>query len=178
MTRYSVRALASSDFDALMHIEEEIFGKAGEGTLGPYYVRLCCDFFADSCFVCIATGDDGAPVVAGYLLSFVRGREATCTTLAIHPAFQGSRVVLRLMQAFVQRVVNDVDACVFTVKPDNEAARALHAMLGAEEIGVRDDFYGKGDTRIVSRIDRASLARMSARYARLGLVREPQAAAA
>jgi ribosomal protein S18 acetylase RimI-like enzyme len=169
MSRYDVRPLRSEDFDALMQIEETVFGTSGESTLGAYYVRLVCDFFCDTCFVCMADVD-GTPVVAGYLLCFVRGREAYCTTLAVHPDFQGSRVVMRLMQALSHKIVGTVDVCWFTVKADNTSARALHAMLGAQESEVRRDFYGKGDDRIVSRIDRTSMERMAARWSRLGLV--------
>ena len=80
MSAHRVRKLRSDDFAVIMTLEESIFGAAGEGVLGPYYVRLCCDFFYDSCF--IATVDEQA---AGYLLSFIRDREAYCTTLAVVP---------------------------------------------------------------------------------------------
>jgi ribosomal protein S18 acetylase RimI-like enzyme len=163
MTRYDVRSLLPSDFEDLLRSDREIFGGGDE--LGPYYVRLCCDFFADTCFV--ARVDD---VVAGYLLSFVKDREAYCTTLAVHPRFQGSRAVMHLLRAFITRIAPDVDACWFTVKEDNHAARALHRTLGAREIGWRRDFYGAGDDRIVSRIDKAAFAALAQRYTRLGLV--------
>ena len=78
MSDYEVRSLEPCDFDTLMGLEEALFGAKGEKTLGPFYVRLCCDFFKETCFVAFA---DGEPV--GYLLSFVRGREAFCSTLAI-----------------------------------------------------------------------------------------------
>jgi len=169
MARYSVRSLRSEDFPTLMQLEEQVFGATGESVLGPYYVRVCCDIYADSCFLCEVEADDGTTRVVGYLLSFVKGREAWCTTLAIHPDFQGSRVVLRLIQAFAHRVIGTVEVCWFTVKEDNTAARALHRMLGATEVGMRQDFYGPGDERIVSRIDQAGIARMAGRYARLGL---------
>ena len=145
MSRYQVRQLSPHDFEPLMHLEESLFGT--EGVLGPYYVRLCCDFFASTCFLALV---DGRP--AGYVLSFVRDREAYCTTLAVLPEFQGTRVVALLLRAFVCSIVPKADSCWFTVKEDNHAARALHATLGATEGQRVLDYYGPGDSRIVSRI--------------------------
>lgn len=165
MARYNVRQFQPDDFDTVMMLERKLFGDCEDGTLGAYYVRLCCDFFGDSCFLVEAEGE---PV--GYLLSFIKGREAYCTTLAILPAFQGSRVITRIIKAFVTAIMDRVDLCWFTVEADNKAARALHSMLGAREVGVRDDFYGEGRPRIVSCIDREAFEHLKGRFARLGLV--------
>lgn len=164
MTAYRVRALRREDFDPLMRLEEEIFGGAGEPVLGPYYVRLCCEFFPASCFV---VEHDGA--IVGYALCFIQDREAYCTTLAVLPRYQRTRVLHLLLGALAQALAARVDSCWFTVRSDNHAARLLHAGLGAREVAVRKDFYGPGDDRIVSCIERSALSRLRRRYERLGV---------
>ena len=169
MARRELRPLKQDDFSELMRIEEEVFGAAGEGVLGAYYVRLCCEFFADSCFVAL---EDGR--IVGYVLCFLKGREAYCTTLAVAPGRQGSRVAIQLLRALTGSLLDRVDSVWFTVKEDNLQARSLHQALGATELGFRDDFYGPGDRRLVSRIDRTGFERLRGRMERLGIVdREP-----
>jgi ribosomal protein S18 acetylase RimI-like enzyme len=150
-----------------MALEQALFGDRGEKTLGPFYVRLCCDFFNDTCFLAFSSDSD-EPV--GYMLAFVRGREAYCSTLAIAPEHQRSRLVYRFVQAFVASIASRVDAVWFTVHESNADARALHATLGARETGRCDAYYGPGEPRIVSRIDRAAFEKLRARMHRLGLL--------
>lgn len=171
MSSYHVRSLCSADFAALQKLEADVFGAAGEDVLCPHYLRLCTEFFAETCFVALA---DGKPVA--YLLCFIRDREAYCTTLAVVPEFQRTRVTPLLLSTFVRTIIERVDVCWFTVKPDNLPARALHRMLGAVEAGELADFYGAGDTRIVSRIDRARFEELRPKYEKLGLLpRTPRA---
>lgn len=165
MQRLQIRTLQSNDFAILMNLEEQVFGASGESVLGPYYVRLCCEFFGDACFLALV---DGKP--AGYVLCFLKDREAYCTTLAVTPEHQGSRVAIRLVRALIGAIANRVDSCWFTVKEENSAARAIHAVLGAREVEVRKDFYELGDDRIVSRIDRPAFEALRARMERLGIL--------
>ncbi len=170
MREYEVRTMTPADFEAVMMLERRIFGEPedgseGEGLLCPNYVRLCTDVFNEICFLALA---DGEPV--GYLLSFERAREAFCTTLATTAEHRRSRALPLLIRAYIRAIAYRVDACIFTVKPENKAARAMHASLGATELGVKEDYYGPGDLRIVSRIDQAAFAKLRERYIRMGLI--------
>jgi ribosomal protein S18 acetylase RimI-like enzyme len=165
MPEYDVRALVPSDFETLMFLEQSMFGDKGEKTLGPFYVRLCCDFFGDTCLLALC---DGRPV--GYCLTFVRGREAYCSTLALAAEHQRTRLVHRVVQSLVVTLASRVDALWFTVHESNADARALHATLGARETAVHDAYFGPGEARIVSRIDRVAFERLRTRMARLGLL--------
>jgi ribosomal protein S18 acetylase RimI-like enzyme len=165
MSHYTIRPLTSDDFAALATLETSVFGAMGEAILCPHYLRLCTELFSESCFIAF---DGDRPV--GYLLSFVHGRTACCTTLAVIPEYQRKRVTVELIGAFVRYIIDRVDLCWFTVKEDNAPARAVHKMLGAVEVDRRRDYYGPGDERIVSKIDRATFERMRPKYERLGFV--------
>jgi len=173
MNHYTIRSLTSNDFAALATLETNVFGAMGEEVLCPHYLRLCTEIFAESCFIAL---DGDRPI--GYLLSFTRDREVFCTTLAVIPEYQRTRATLQLIGAFVRRIIDTAEVCWFTVKEDNAPARALHRMLGATEVGRRVDFYGPGDERLVSKIDRATFERMRAKYERLGFVAARAAEAA
>lgn len=160
---HRVRALERGDFEALMTLETVVSGAEGEAVLGPYYVRLCCEHFRDTCFV--ATVDSE---VVAYVLCFVQEREAFCTTFAVHPRHQRSRVLFKLMRRLVITLDRRVDSCWFTVKQSNEAARLLRESLSAVAVETRTDFYGPGDDRLVLRIDAEGLSRERRRYRRIG----------
>ncbi len=165
MATREIRALTRDDLSLLEELENAIFGSAGEATLGAYYLRLCCEFYADTCFLAL---EDGRPV--GYILCFVREREAYCTTLGVVPERQGTRVALQLVKALIGAIAFQVDSCRFTVKEDNLAARALHKALGARDVEVRRDFYGPGDDRLVSIIDRKSFDGLRGKLTRMKLL--------
>jgi len=157
--QWAVRNLQRSDYPALVALQNRTQPAADRGATGSRFLRICCESFNNTCFVATSGGD---PV--GFLLCFVRDREAYCTTLEIAPEYRDSPVVLELLGRFVAAIADRVDSCWFTVAHDDAAARALHKMLGAREIGVRVAYAGPGEDMISLRVDRARFEEMGAAF--------------
>ncbi len=165
-SRFTVRALESSDFQSLQHLESDIWGDDPIGQLCPHYLRLCTEHFSDWGFIAFE-GD--RPV--GYALNFPKGKVNYCATLAVHPDFRKSKVNYLLIRALVVKLLEEqMEECRFLVQPDNWEARSIHNSLGAKVITEVSDYYRKGDTRLWSSITKDSLERIRARYTRLRLV--------
>jgi ribosomal protein S18 acetylase RimI-like enzyme len=173
MIRHEVSSLTPNDFADVIELEERLFGSKGEKLLGPFYVRLCCDFYGDTSFIARV---DGKPVA--YILAFIRDRECYCSTLAIVPEFQRTRIVHHLLRAFIREIAYRVDTLWFTVSEDNSEARALHATLGAHELGVTEEYFGPGEPRIVSRIEPEAFEKLRQRMLHLDALDERRRAAA
>ncbi len=159
-SRYHVRRLKPSDFPVLQQLEEDIWGSAGEAMLCSHYLRLCVEQFPDVCFIAF---DGDKPV--GYVLNFVRGTVAHCGTLAVHRDYRRSRVTYLLVTAMLKRMLTmNITECWFTVSPENTAAREVHANLGARVIDTRENYYGPGDTRLLSVISAEQMDRLRRRF--------------
>jgi Acetyltransferase (GNAT) domain len=165
MASYRVRTLRPDDLAALAALAQDIQEAGGEPPHSHTYLGLCCDLFADSCFI----AHDG-DVLVGHLLCFLHGRAAYCTTIGIRPDYAGTRVLLLLLRSFVAMLGQRADTCWFSARKDDLAARHLHRMLGARDVSARRDFPGHGDDHVMSRLDRHDFDRLQPRYARLGLL--------
>ena len=77
---------------------------------------------------------------------------------------------VRLNGAVFHNEYQDIQLTFTTCPASSAPAPAPHAVLGATEIDRRKDYYGPGDERIVSRIDRAAFERLRPKYERLGFV--------
>jgi ribosomal protein S18 acetylase RimI-like enzyme len=106
-----IRPLRSEDFRTLVRLEARVFGTSGDGVVGPCFLRLCCEFFADTCFLSFV---EGKP--AGYLLCFVRGATAYCSTVAVLPEHRGGRVALGLTRRLMEVLAGRVDSCCFMAR--------------------------------------------------------------
>ena len=165
-SRFAVRPMESADFHHLQQLEKELWAGDATGTLCPHYLRLCTEMYADWCFLALE-GDKAV----GYVLNFPKGRVNYCATLAVLPQYQKTRVNYLLIRAMVKKLLKEqVQECRFLVAPDNHEARSVHQALGARVVAEVDDYYVKGDRRLLSVIDQRDLELLRARYTRLRLV--------
>jgi ribosomal protein S18 acetylase RimI-like enzyme len=156
-TEWEVRTVTRSDHPRLLALQARLRPTSARRAPSSRFVRICCESFADVCFVA-AVADE--PI--GFLLCFVRDREAYCTTMVVAPEYRDSQVVHDLLSKFVSSIADRVDSCWFTLAHDDAAARALHRMLGARGIGVRVAYADAGEDMISLRIDRARFEEMGA----------------
>lgn len=132
MSPIEVRILRSRDLASLLELEDRIFGRTGERLLGPDFLTMCCEHFADTCFLAL---EDGAPI--GYLLCFVRDREAYCTTLALLPRHRGGPAAFLLAQSLLEALAGRADTCYFTVGDEDPAGGVLSGLGAVPVPGTR-----------------------------------------
>ncbi len=155
-----IRTIRSDDYETLQELEAEIFGKAGYPLVGSYYLRVCTELYAESCFLALIAG---RPV--GYILTFLNDGIAYSTRLGVIDQHQGTGAAIQLIAATIDMLVKkDFDVCWFTVKPNNVHARKLYHRIGAIERGTRQDFFAPGDELILLELDRTALQSFHEKY--------------
>lgn len=78
----------------------------------------------------------------GFVLLRQAADEAEVITLAVRPRLQRLGVARALMQAGLQQMAErGATSCFLEVAEDNEAAKALYAALGFQEVGRRPGYY-------------------------------------
>jgi ribosomal protein S18 acetylase RimI-like enzyme len=159
-----IRTIRSDDYESLQQLEAEIFGKGGYPLVGTYYLRVCTELYAESCYLALV---DGRPV--GYILTFLNDAIAYCTRLGVVDQHQGTSAAIQLIAATVDMLVKrDCAVCWFTVKPNNIHARKLYRRIGALERGTRQNFFAPGDELILLEMDRSALQSFGEKYELIG----------
>lgn len=141
----TIQTLTTEKFQDLLSLEESIWESQGEKTLCAHFLRLCTEFYPDICFIAY---QDQLPV--GYILNFKRDQQIWCATMAVHPQFRGTRVLLKLLDATTKRCRDlKIEEVYFTVTPDNSLAIKIHEKLGAKFLRIHEDYYFPGDRRLL-----------------------------
>ncbi len=80
--------------------------------------------------------------IAGYVIARIVARQGEIANIAVDPAFQGTGLGGRLLDAAIAAAeAEDCEAVWLEVRVSNEAARRLYASRGFEPIGRRRGYY-------------------------------------
>jgi ribosomal-protein-alanine N-acetyltransferase len=97
-------------------------------------------------------GGADEPIV-GYLCRWFVADEIHVLNLAVHPAYRGRGLGALLVGAALREAERGrADAVTLEVRRSNEGARRLYAAFGFEEVGVRRNYYGRGEDALIMRL--------------------------
>ena len=88
--------------------------------------------------------------LAGYICRWIVGDEVSILNVAVDPGYQ-RRGLARALVTTIEAEAEDRRATSITleVRENNAAGRALYVSLGFEQVGLRRDYYAKGDHALI-----------------------------
>ena len=130
--------MSESDLDQVVAIEQAVH--AHPWTRGNFADSLGAGYH------CWSARRDGELV--GYVIVMIAAGEAHLLNLSVAGAWQRRGIGTELTR-FVVKLARDYGAATIylEVRPSNAAARALYAVEGFAEVGVRPGYYPAGDGR-------------------------------
>jgi ribosomal-protein-alanine N-acetyltransferase len=134
-----------ADLPQVMEIERLSFA-TDPWTPGLFLHELKLDFSR----LHLARSADAARRVVGYACWWLVGDEVHILNLAVHPGARGSGAG----RALVQRILDDAVAhgavsVSLEVRPENDGALALYRAMGFGKIGLRRNYYGRGQDAVI-----------------------------
>jgi ribosomal-protein-alanine N-acetyltransferase len=94
----------------------------------------------------------GGPV-AGYVCRWLVADEVHVLNVAVDPGHRARGLGGSLMREVLREArERDATAVTLEVRRSNEAGRRLYESLGFEEVGVRLNYYGRGEDALILRL--------------------------
>ena len=137
--------MVAADLPQVMEIERLSFA-SDPWTPGLFLHELKLDFSR----LHLARTADAARRLVGYACWWLVGDEVHILNLAVHPEARGSGAG----RALVQRIVDDAvghgaTSVSLEVRPENAAALGLYRAMGFGQIGLRKNYYGRGEDAVI-----------------------------
>lgn len=144
-SRFREASLRKSDIDAVMEVERRCFDSPW--TPGQFRHELKVPFSR----TIILWDKDSEPVrLAAYVCRWLVGDEASILNLAVAEDYRGHGLGRRLVGLVIEEASQRSARLVtLEVRENNAAARGLYQTLGFRQVGMRRDYYGKGDNAII-----------------------------
>ncbi|MDT4891966.1 MAG: tRNA N6-adenosine threonylcarbamoyltransferase [Pseudonocardiales bacterium] len=135
----TVVPMRAGHIDALMPFEREMFGTEA-WTAGAYRTEL-----ADPRHRYYLAAEDAVGALLGWAGVMVVGESAEILTVGVVPSARRRGIARRLLAGLLAEArVRGAVEVFLEVRVDNEAARALYADEGFDEVGQRPGYYDAG----------------------------------
>jgi ribosomal-protein-alanine N-acetyltransferase len=92
--------------------------------------------------------------VVGYIFGWIIQNEFHLNNIAVHPNYLRKKVGQKLINHIISRVADQkVNVILLEVSVNNVSARKCYQSLGFVEVGMRKDYYSKGDDAILYNLE-------------------------
>lgn len=141
---YIYRKMLDKDWIGLLDVEDKAFG----GGFSRYFLRMVPRFFGENSYVVESEGE-----IVGYCIGVLPNgiqKEGWIMSIGIIPSHQGKGVGSQLLNLTIDAIKEkEVDKIYLTVSPDNQGAIKSYEKRGFRMVEFKEDYYGKGEHRIV-----------------------------
>ena len=92
--------------------------------------------------------------VAGYIFGWIIHDEFHLNNIAVHPEYLQRNIGKGLIRHIISRVIyRDIKVILLEVSANNISAQECYKSLGFTQMGIRKDYYFKGDDAILYNLD-------------------------
>ena len=92
--------------------------------------------------------------VVGYIFGWIIKNEFHLHNIAVHPNYLRKKIGQKLINHIISRVAGrKVNVILLEVSVNNISARKCYQSLGFVEVGVRKDYYSKGEDAILYNLE-------------------------
>lgn len=145
---WNVSAMRAEDLREILEIERSSFDNPWSGALFLQELRIP---FSRIVVVRPAAEADGP--IAGYLCRWLVADEVHVLNVAVHPQYRRRGIASLLMDEALREAREcKAEAVTLEVRRSNVGARRLYAVLSFEEVGVRRNYYGRGEDALIMRL--------------------------
>lgn len=145
---WTLCAMAPEDLPQVLAIERESFATPWSAAL--FLQELHLPF---SRIVVIRSAREAGSPIVGYLCRWFVADEMHILNVAVHPGRRRAGIGALLMhEALREARERRAEAVTLEVRRSNAWARRLYASLGFDEVGVRRNYYGRGEDALIMRL--------------------------
>lgn len=145
---WTLAEMRPQDLRQVLEIERASFENPWSSTLFLQELRIP---FSRIVVVRPTDGDD--TTIAGYLCRWLVADEIHILNVAVHPRARRRGIGHLLMEEALREArVHKAEAVTLEVRRSNASARHLYEALGFEEVGVRRNYYGRGEDALIMRL--------------------------